>query len=432
MKYKIIILVGVGLILLIGIFAFIFGQKGGGTETLSGTVEVWGFEAPSVWREVIDAFENQNPKVDISYSQKNLRTYEDELINSLASGRGPDVFFIHHTWLQKHADKIAPFPESIVGKQIFISTFVDVATKDLLRDNVVWAMPLYVDTLALYYNKNIFNSSGVALPPKTWEEFNNVVRSTTQKSGADTILRAGAAIGVADNVDYADDILTALMLQSGTVMVDSKGSATFNRSVSSSEGMHTPGEAALEYYTSFADPAKTTYTWNRRLENSKNAFKNGSSAMYFGYAKDLIDIRQSNISFGVTALPQIKDRTQDPSYTDLNYASYWAGAVAKSSKNKNASWNFLGFAASRNATFKFLLNTGLPTARRDLIDLETKDQDLAVFTRQVLTADSWPQPDNTEIVKIFKTMIDDVILGRASEKEAIKKAAQEVTNLLNN
>ena len=322
MKYKIIVFGGIALVIVIGILSFVFGGRGTGNE-ISGTVNVWSFEPLAHWTNVIGAFETENPKVTIIYQQKSLDTYEAGLVNALASDQGPDVFFIHHTWLQKHGNKVFPFPEEVITIEKFKTDFVGVAVVDLVRANRVYALPLYVDTLALYYNKDVFNSERILDPPKTWEQFNEIVEKITRLDQFGDVIRSAAAIGGAGNVNYASDILTALMLQSGTQMVNlTTGKVAFDKQVSVDGVSLKPGQTALEFYTSFADPTKKVYTWNRRLPNSLEAFKRGQTAMYIGYAKDISKIKASAINFAIATLPQVQDSTVNTSYVDLNYANY--------------------------------------------------------------------------------------------------------------
>lgn len=429
MKYKVIILGGVGLIIVIALVAFLFGRKGGGT--LKGELEIWSFEDAAAWQEVIGAFEDQHKKVNINYVKKDLKTYEAELLNALAAERGPDIFVVNHLWLPRHADKLVPFDRDLMSLADFQTVFVDVVRKDLVLGNLVYALPLYVDTLALYYNRDIFNSAGIALPPKTWGEFSEVVQKITQREEqTNTILLAGAGIGTSNNVTYASDLLALLMIQSGTPMVDARsGEAIFDQGVLLDGQQYEPGRAALEYYTSFADPVKAVYTWNRRLPNDLEAFLNGKTAIYLGYASDLERLNNEEINFAISPMPQVKDRLEDPSYTDVNYANYWAAGVNRQSQDRQAAQAFLVFVTSRNGLFNYLSKTNLPTSRRDLVDVQSRDPQLKVFARQALTADSWRQPDDVKVRQIFNKMIEDVILGRANVDEAVKSAAKAVNNI---
>ena len=191
-----------------------------------------------------------------------------------------------------------------------------------------------MDTLALYYNTNLFNAHGITAPPRTWEEFNDVVKRTTVVGSEGAILQAGATLGASNNVEYADDILEMFMLQNGAQLVDfAQRKATFAQVKVTQEGeSFFPGENALTYYTNFADPSKETYTWSRRMGDAKTSFTNGQAVMYIGYAQDLPSIRESGVSFNVAPLPQVKDRTKEPAYIDSTLARYWAGVVSATSQ----------------------------------------------------------------------------------------------------
>ena len=431
MKYRIIIIVTVALLLAVALLALVFGRKdGGGTPA---TLEFWGLDEPAVWSPIITAYQTQNPNITVSYFQKNPLTYEKELVNALASGAGPDIAYINNTWLNKHANKFSPLPGALMSVNIFQNSFMAVASQDLILSDQIYALPFFVDTLALYYNKSLFNSAGLVNPPKTWEEFNSAVKNLVQKNTDGSIGRAGAAVGNASNVNYAPDILGLLMLQTGARLISDEGGrkAIFDRAVSSNGQLVSPGLNALDFYTSFADSSKPVYTWNARLPNSLDAFVQGRSAMYLGYAHDFKNIQQkSSLNFGVAPIPQVKDSQKNSDYLDINFASYQAGAVTQKGLNKDIAWNFLIFSTSQNAAGSYMKNAYLPPARRDLVQFTASDPAMAVFAKQALSAASWPQPDDVEVSKIFNRMIDAVALGQSTSAEAIKEAAIEVNNLL--
>jgi len=44
---------------------------------------------------------------------------------------------------------------------------------DFLYQGQPYASPLSINTLALFYNRDLLNEAGIVLPPVTWEEFVN-------------------------------------------------------------------------------------------------------------------------------------------------------------------------------------------------------------------------------------------------------------------
>ena len=54
------------------------------------------------------------PNVTIVYTKKDETTYQQDLLNALASGKGPDIFAISNSWLPEYIDKIVPAATSTI------------------------------------------------------------------------------------------------------------------------------------------------------------------------------------------------------------------------------------------------------------------------------------------------------------------------------
>lgn len=403
---------------------------GGGTLQ-TATLEFWGvFDDRNAFDKVIRDFQTQNPGIKVLYRQFSYEEYERSLIDALASGTGPDIMMIQNTWLPKHGDKLRALPEKIPGEKLPLATiqsykadFVDVAFNDFVFNGQIYALPLYVDTLALFYNKDIFNSAGITRPPQDWEEFNSDVETITRLDSGGQITQSAAAIGTARNINRSTDILSALMIQTGVKMTDDdNGSALFAGRVN-----NTPvGESALRYYTDFANPSVRTYTWNDAQHYSVDAFTEGKTAMMFNYSYEVgvLKNKAPRLNFGVAFMPQV-------SSTDIkNYANYWGVSVPANSKFPNESWKFVAYLASREGAQSYLSASLRPSARRDLIDLQRSDLDLGVFAVQALSARSWYQIDSAAIETIFADMIDDVNFHRSSVKDSLENAESRVNVLM--
>lgn len=405
----------------------------GGNRQEKVTLQFWGaFDESSFYRDAIRDFEKNNPNINVIYRQFNFEDYEKQLIDSFAAGTGPDIWLMHNTWLPKHYDKIQPLPQQLLTedkKPIFTfkefqEQFVDVTAEDLTAGSQIYALPIYVDTLALYYNKDLLNSTGIVTPPSNWNEFNDAVKKLTVFDERGNIVRAGSAIGTAKNINRSTDILSLLMLQSGVKMTDTSGtSATFSKSVNGER----VGEAALQYYTDFAKQSAPLYSWNDSQHYSIDAFIEGNAAMMFNYSHHIKTIRDKSarFNFAIAPVPQISGTP-----IAINYANYWAPTVSKQSKYSDAAWRFLVYLGSTQGVTFYLNASGRPSARRDLIEQQRTDSDLGAFAVQALSAKSWYQVDNSAIETIFADMIDDVNFGRASVKDALGAAENKVNVLM--
>lgn len=414
-------------------FSSLFAASGCGSEKPQPvTLEFWGvFDDSAVIQPLISQFRQQYSYFTVNYHKKNIATYENDLIDALAAGRGPDIFSFHNTWLPKHIDKLAAAPETMITSKKVKDAFVDVVEQDFISDNKVYALPLSVDSLALFYNKDLLNSKGIANPPANWAEFNTDVKKLTQRDDKNNILLAGAALGTAKNINRSTDVLAMLMMQNGAKMVqDDKNAAAFDRSSTLASGQFfNPGENALIFYTNFANPVKEVYTWNQYQHYSIDAFVEGKAAMMLNYSYQIpvIQARSPHLNFDVAPLPQIAKDSRV-----MTFANYWGLAVSKTSGDKSSyAWKFIDWITSDQSALKKYLETAQkPTARRDLIDWQKNDESLGVFAQQSLIAKSWWEVDSSAIETIFAQMIEAVSVNRKAPLNALQDAAQQITLLM--
>jgi multiple sugar transport system substrate-binding protein len=286
-------------------------------------------------------------------------------------------------------------------------------------------VPVSVDTLALYYNKDLLNTAGIPTPPENWTQFADDVKKLTKLDSTGKILQSAAGIGTAFNVERATDILTALMVQNGAVMGNESG-PQFQRIPAALQGVRDtpPAYQASEFYTSFADPTKDTYTWNASQPNSLDAFIQGKIAFFFGYAYQYDDIkaRAPKLNLGLSKLPQIEGNPVK------NEANYWYWVVSKKSKAQDLDWRFLNTLTNVDTAKKILDLSFAPAARKSLLSAQLEDERVGVFASQVLTATSWYQgkdPKTTEAA--LQGLINDLNTGSRDTAHAVSFAAGQVS-----
>lgn len=435
------ILVSIGLLVLASLMVVGFGCKEK-TEKKKGTVlegdsegekteiNMWGlWDDSDVFDDLISKYQEENPNININYKKYTYSEYEKTIIDALAAGKGPDIWMIHNTWLPKHKAKLSTITEGKMSSYEYQKAFVDVAAADFISDDQIYGFPLYVDTLALYYNKDLFNTASLTAPPSTWKEFKSQVKALTRVDEFGDIQQAGAAIGTAKNINRAVDILYLLMLQNGTKMVsDDKSAAAFDEANTTSDGeSYIPGLDALIFYTDFANPKKTTYTWNPSMSHSVDAFIEEKAAMMFSYSyqNEIIKGKAPKMNYGVASVPQIEG---SPKRYDS--ANYWGWVVSNTSSQKDPAWDFLTFLAKQESVKSYTEITGRPASRRDVVNDQLQNPDLEIFAQQALTAQSWYQANPSSIESIFIDMIEAVALGEKEAKEALDAAVDKVSVLM--
>lgn len=409
--------------LLVSVFV-LFGASCGKTNSTPNLapITVWGiFDNAETMRPFIQAFTAAVPGAKVEYKKVSpVDSYEQTLRVALSERRGPDVFLVNNSWMPRWKDALLPAPTTLVpvssvsGGQ---GQFVDVVGKDMIWDNRVMGLPLFVDTLGLYYNKDLFNSSGIARPPRTWQEVQEIVKRVTKfnKIEPNQIDSSGIAMGTGANVNRASDILSILMMQNGVTMLKNDGMPAFGESADA--------VGALNFYTNFANTQKDVYTWNPTSHYSIDSFAEGSSAMMINYSYNMETIRAKNprLNFAVASLPQV-----DSTSTPVSYANYWALAVSGQSTNPDIAWRFVKFMTDTAQARTYLEKSGYPPARRDLVQELQNDSRIGVFAKQALNGVSWKQADNRVVDELFTEAADAVVAGQGSAENMLKKAAEQL------
>ncbi len=404
------------------------GCSGGGNKASSVTLTIWKpFVDSEKMQSIISAYQQKHPNVTIQYTKKNIENYERDLVDAIASGNGPDIFSINNTWLPRYLNKTVPATDKVFVLKDYKDTFVDVMANDLVKDGKIYGTALWVDSLALYYNKDLLGTAGIATPPKTWDELAVDVRNIARQNESGYFSRSGIAMGTDKNVNRAPDIIYLLMLQAGAVPWSADGSTPqFSNQVTRKGQSVNPGVEAVDFYTSFAKASSANYTWNENSDYSIDSFANGRAAMLYGYSytRAQIDSKAPNLNYDVASAPQYN--LSDPS---VNYANYFAEVVSKQSKNQDWAWDFLKFATSKDVLDKYYSTDKEPSSRRDLISLQTKDLDIGVFAHANLTAKSFYKPDDAKFDAIISDMINNIVLRGVKVDQAVSQAQTQAGTL---
>ncbi len=423
-----IVIVGAGALVVVFFILLLTGIIPGFREDVNTgnlpkiELSFWGvFDDLSVFKNAIDRYTQAHPNVRIEYTQMNEATYEKNLLDALAAGNGPDVLMFQNTWVPKHYNKIVPVPATQLSFTDFQRSYPVVATQDFTSNGAIYALPLYIDTLALLYNRDFFDRKAVALPPTTWEGFETLIprlREVNQNTGE--IVKAAAAIGGSSkSVNRAFDLLSSLFLQNNTQMTDAQfTTATF----SSPQGLQ-----SLRYYLQFANPSSPLYTWNDTLHYSIDNFAEGNVGMIFNYAFQVSALKKKNPFLSVVVAPLPQSDPENP----ITAANYWGLTVSNKSQNAITAWDFiLSLAYNTDSAREYRQLSGHPPALRTLISESLNDSQIGVFARQALIARSWPEVDDVAVEQSFSDMVGSVLRGQSTADAALQKAEDEVTQLM--
>lgn len=404
------------------------------------------FDDQDAFDEIFTAYRALHPNIKINYRKFRIEEYEQALLEALAEDRGPDIFSVNESALKKYQSKLAAMPPEIslvyqftkgtIKKEVAYelrakktpslreikANFADTVYNDAILDGQIYGLPLSLETLVMFYNKDILNKSGIAQPPRDWKDFQAAVQKAARFNSQGDIIQAGTALGTGYNVERSFDIISLLMMQNGAVMTNASGLVTFTQT--DRDNKYSPGLEALKFYLDFASPVKSVYTWNADMPSSLETFLSGKMAFMFGYNYYLPSIRARapKLNFAIAPMPQIN---QD---SPINYANYWLEGISKKSAHQDEAWDLVLFATAKEQVVKYLAKTKRPTALKELINSQLDNEDLYPTATQTLTAQNWYQGTNQPAAEeALKVMIENLpnakddrdfsgIVGTAIEK----------------
>ncbi|MBL7078316.1 extracellular solute-binding protein [Candidatus Shapirobacteria bacterium] len=400
----VLIILGVLLLFLLvfGVFKLL-GKKGSAPSGEPATITYWGLWEPEpVIRGVIAQFEKKHPNIKVDYKMQSPREYKARLQNALTSGQGPDIFRLHHTWLPLFIKQIEPVPDAVAQKLGLEANYFPVVSKAISYNQRFYALPLQVDTLALYYNRDLLDQAGGQLP-RTWWGLQQLAKDITQTTESGKITTAGLALGTTNNVDHFSDIIGLMILQNGA---DPGKPDQLVRDV-------------LQYYTLFSTKEKV---WDKTLPSSTIQFAAGKLGFYFAPSWRYFEIKQANpgLNFGIARVPQLPESREidfeaaeagEGELTNVTWASFWVEGVSAGSKNKAAAWEFLSYLASAEGLRHFyqaasqVRDFGEIYPLTNLAGELTTNPYLEPFVKQAENADFWYLCSDTHDASLNDLMI---------------------------
>lgn len=396
------------------------GEKDVAELQYGSNVTIWGSFDAATFDVVFRGITQENKEFNVvNYRYIDERNFDDEFVNAIAEGRSPDMIILPAERLVKHRAKLSAIPYELFPIGNFRNTFVDGA-EIFARTDGVYAVPFAVDTMLMYWNRDMFASNGLAQAPRTWEEVvAQVVPRVTQTDSNRNIAQSAIAFGEFRNVFHAKDVLMMLAIQSGSDMITESDRGYTVGVNQSSAGGRAPLEAGLQFFTDFSNANSPTYSWNRAMPTDKNAFLSGDLGLYFGYGSEAedIDSKNPNLNFDIATVPQGGAAT-----ALRTYGKFYGFAIPRVAPNPNGA-----YAAAQTLTAPKYNNDltralNMASPRRDIVAAGDGNVFRSAMLQSALIARGWLDPEPDASNSIFMQMVEDVVSNRSRVGTAVSDA----------
>ncbi len=433
--FQVLTIVAFLVIGIIGIALFATGKSGVGGSGYKSTI--WGVLPKANIDVGLEPFRVKGQDPTFTYVEFTEEGFDQAILKAIAEGNGPDAIIFPDYMYYSQINKLLTITYQTVTAETFANTYLDIAEKFVVQDGIK-AFPLLIDPLVMYYNVDILNSESILTPPKDWVEFANLTEKVVRRRDNGIIDKAYTALGEYDNVDHAKDIFFTMISQVGVdLSFYDTGISSYVSGLTKNKSQLTQGQQsagylsrdAVIYYAEFANPTKSSYTWNKSFKSSREAFLAGDLAIYFGPGSEVeyMKTRNPNLNFAIAPVPQAY---QDKKITK---GKVYSLGFLITSKNANATYqDVMRFFNTYELNESLANSIGLASARRDVLlksNLAKSNPDIAVINASAIFAETWLDPNAYLSDDIFSKMINSVVSGTQNISDAITDASERLDRL---
>jgi multiple sugar transport system substrate-binding protein len=364
---------------------------------------------------LVKQFNDQHNGIKIEYRLIQFDDVVTEAMRAYATGQAPDIIAVDNPEHALFSSRGAFLDlTDMISKSTVIKpdNYFPGPLKSVEWDGKYFGVPKATNTIALYYNKDMFKAKGLDpnKPPQTWDELVEDARKLSDP--AKNVY--GLAFSAKGNEEGTFQFLPWAQMGGGSY-----------------EHINADGAVkALEVWKTIIDEKLASPdTLTRGQWDSTGTFNSGNAAMAISGPWELDRMTtEAKFDWGVTLLPVPKEGAERSSAMgDFNWA------IFASSKHPAEAFKAIEFFASQDD--KMFKNYGQLPARSDITIAPTgqplKDEALKVFLEQLKYAKPrGPHPQWPKISKAIQDAIQAALTGQMSPKDALDQAADKIKSVL--
>lgn len=375
-----------------------------------------------IYKDRIDAFEKANPEIKVKVISV-ADDYDTKMQTMFAGNEAPDVVQVAENG-QNFASKnlFEDLSEYISTNNIDVEgNWADTMTQ-YMYEKKPFALPDRGGPEILYYNKDMFDAAGVEYPTGEWtmEDYTTAMEKLTIKEGDKTVQYGASGLDWTPNWGAFIKANGGSIVENGKMVIDSPENLEI-----------------LKWYNDIYQKGNVlTYQELEQVKNSNadSMFAQGKVAMLTtGFWNVKANTNLENFNFDITTMPAGKEKTTWPFGSAL--------AISKTSKNKDAAFKFIEFMTGEEA--QHMLGETLADCPANLKVLNSeqftnrevngKKIDLTVVgesTGRVKIDGAFEGPYYGEVTSECGTQVKEMLLGRLTPEEAIKKMQENGEKIL--
>ena len=370
---------------------------------------------------LIERFEDANPDIRVNHTHFPYADYRTRVAAAIPAGEGPDVVQLFYGWLFDYIDAglLQPLPQDVFPHGEIEAEFFPMV-QAMQVDGEYYALPTAVRSLALFWNKRIFDQAGLDPddPPETLDELMEVAAALTQRDRAGNLTAVGMTAGMtAQDHHWWREVLVRQF--GGQPYSDDNTQVTYDEA---------GGLEALEFYLGMLDPEEGVSAIGF-MDEPQAAFRAGRAGMHIDGSFRLGALRGTRgLQWGVAELPANADGVR------FNFSSYWVNGITRKAEGPKAeaAARFLAYITSEEAMQLWLEVVGELPARQAaaLTEANLAHPEFGPFIRGLGYANATTFVSEGQQRQLMVDMIDRVLLEDMSPAESLQIAADAEQALL--
>jgi multiple sugar transport system substrate-binding protein len=409
----------------------------GATQSAPSATAPTGYTGPeatieySIWGDptelknqqaIVDAFHAAEPKITVKVTVSDWDTYWAKLQTGLAGGAAPDVFAMDGPLFPDYAgrDVLLDLTPYIQAEGYDLTQLNALAVKDFTTaDGRQLGLPRDLNVIALFYNKDLFDASGVPYPDDTWDwaklvEVGKKLTLDTNNDGKPD--QWGLYTETTDMENY----WSSLVWQNGGDILAADGKSIVLDTPAATGGLQFLQDLIWKEHV-VPEPALFAETGD--------AFEQGKAAMEVNGSWLVATDEAAGLKFGIARLP----KGPAGRATSVNPTG---AVVSKASKSPDAAWAFVKYLAGADAQQKIMaLKASLPVNTAVLTGpYATSFDGAAVLAGALDYAHLKPSfKGYDEFATVLQGELDEHVFNAADETaaEAVAKVKDQLNQLLN-
>lgn len=380
------------------------------------TLKIWGIDGangPGIADTLSKEFDEANDDITVEYRTVPFDDLVNESLRAFATGQAPDIIAVDNPDFALFSSRGAFLD---ITDRVKASTVIKDENyfagplASTMWDGKQYGVPKATNTIALFYNRDLFKKAGIAEAPKTWDELLEDARKLNDPANNVYGISWSARAGEEGTFQFLPWIQMA------------GGSFT---------QVNVPGAVkALEIWKTLLDEKLASQdVLSQGQWDSTGTFNSGNAAMAISGPWEINRMStDAKFDWGVALLPTETDGgARSSAMGDFNWA------IFSTTKHPDEAFRAIEYFTTQEARL-FPEFANIP-ARSDIPLPPTgdakKDEALAVFLDQLKYAQPrGPHPEWQKISKAIYDAFQAAMTGQMSAKDALDQAQGTITGIV--